>query len=511
MACRRPVILCILDGWGYRSESSHNAIALARTPVFDRLWYHKPHSLIRTSGLDVGLPQNHIGNSEVGHLTLGAGRVIWQNLVKITQAIRSGELDRHPLLTKLVAHLTRTRGTCHVIGLISPGGVHAHQEHLIALSRIVSEQGIPVVVHGIMDGRDVAPLSGREQMVQFLSDSVSFSGVRVGTVSGRYYAMDRDRRWDRTEKAYQVMVNAQGDTRPDPLQVIDESYARGISDEFIIPSVIEGYHGMVNGDGLLVGNFRSDRVRQLLMALVDPWFDTFSITRRVAWAAAVGMVEYSDSLNEFIEPLFSRLVVDHGIGQIVAEAGLTQLRIAETEKYPHVTYFFNGGQESCLPGESRILISSPKVATYDLHPQMSAQEITDKLINAVASKQYDFIVINYANPDMVGHTGRVSAAIAAVETVDHCLGQLESSIEHSNEILLITADHGNCEQMYDAQTGGPHTAHTLSLVPVILVNGPRSVRSLHSPGCLSDIAPTLLDLLSLESSAEMTGRSLLVR
>ena len=501
---RRPVMLVILDGWGWREESADNAVRLANTPVFDRLWSGCPHAFLSASGTEVGLPAGQIGNSEVGHLNIGAGRVVVQELPRIGAAIADGSLAKNPVLRDFVAALRKSGGTCHLLGLVSPGGVHSHQDHAIALVRLLAEAGLPVRVHAFMDGRDTPPRAGRDYLRSFqrqLPDS-----VRIATVSGRYYAMDRDKRWDRVQKAYRAIAEAEGPSFDEALAVIDDAYAAEIGDEFIVPAVIRGYGGMQDGDGLLCFNFRADRVRQILAALLDPDFAGFTRNRLPKFAAAVGMAQYSDDLATRMGVLFPPLAMADLLGQVVAAAGRHQLRIAETEKYAHVTYFLNGGEEAPNEGEDRILVPSPKVATYDLKPEMSAPEVTDKAVAAIDSGNYDLIVLNYANPDMVGHTGNLQAAIRAVETVDAGLGRIVEAVSRAGGMLLVTADHGNCELMRDPETGSPHTAHTTNPVPVILVGVTGA--ALHN-GILADVAPTLLELMGLAQPDAMTGHSLL--
>ncbi|MBI4184824.1 MAG: 2,3-bisphosphoglycerate-independent phosphoglycerate mutase [Proteobacteria bacterium] len=506
---RRPVLLCVLDGWGYREERADNAVLLARTPNFDRLWADWPRALLRTSGEDVGLPAGQMGNSEVGHMNLGAGRIVLQTLPRIDAAIKSGELAASPVLARLIAAARDSGGACHVLGLLSPGGVHSHQEQMAALARLLDEAGIEVRVHAFLDGRDAPPESGAEYLERFLAAVKGARRVRLATVTGRYYAMDRDRRWDRTERAWRVLVAADAPRVADPLAAIRESYAKGVSDEFVEPVAVGDYAGMRDGDALLVANFRADRVRQILAALLDPGFEGFARGRAVRFARAVGMVKYSDHLDKFLETLFPPKSLRNVLGEVVAKRGLKQLRIAETEKYPHVTFFLNGGEERLFAGEERILVPSPKVATYDLKPEMSAAEVTDRLVAAIGSGAFDLIVANYANPDMVGHTGSLEAAIRAVEAVDGCLGRVLAALAAAGGAALVTADHGNCEMMRDPETGGPHTAHTLNPVPAVLFNGPAEARRL-SDGRLADVAPTLLSLLGVAQPAEMTGRSLLI-
>ena len=502
----RPVVLCILDGWGDRPDADDNAIALAETPTWDRFTSRYPMARLIASAEDVGLPAGQMGNSEVGHMSLGSGRVVTQALPRIDTAIADGTLAASPVLEDLVERLRASGGRCHLMGLLSPGGVHSHQDHMAALAGIVGGAGVPVCVHAFLDGRDTPPKSAGEFMARFLADVSPVPDLAVGTVSGRYYAMDRDKRWERVEKAYAALVEAVGETAPEALAAIDQSYGLGATDEFVLPTVIGGYAGMADGDGVLMANFRADRAREILGALADPGFDGFPRSRVADLAARVGMVEYSTGLNRFFSALFPPPHLDNILGQVVSEAGMTQLRIAETEKYAHVTFFLNGGREAVYPGEERILVPSPKVATYDLKPEMSAAEVTDKLVQAIESGRFDLLVVNYANGDMVGHTGKLEAAIKAAQCIDGCLGRLETAVQKMGAVLLITADHGNLEMMRDDPTGQPHTAHTMNLVPVILVNGRAPALR---DGRLADVAPTVLGLLGLPRPDEMTGRSLL--
>jgi 2,3-bisphosphoglycerate-independent phosphoglycerate mutase len=395
------------------------------------------------------------------------------------------------------------------MGLLSPGGVHSHQAHLAALANILATAGVPVRVHAFLDGRDTPPSSARAYLERFLADvETTADGVRIATVSGRYFAMDRDQRWERVALAYRAMVLGEGEAARHALSAIDAAYVRGETDEFVKPTVIGGFAGMADGDGVLMGNFRADRAREILLALLDPELAGFARPRTVRFAAALGMVAYSERLNRFLATLFPPQDMRDTLGEVVSKAGLKQLRIAETEKYAHVTFFFNGGEEREFPGETRILVPSPKIATYDLKPEMSAYEVTDRLVEAIASGVYDFIVVNYANTDMVGHTGNLEAAIKAVEAVDRCLGRLAEAVGRAGGALLITADHGNAEMMCDHDTGQAHTAHTLNRVPVVLIHGPPAVTRL-ADGRLADIAPTVLSLLGLPQPEAMTGRSLL--
>ena len=502
---RRPVVLVVLDGWGWREDVADNAIRQAKTPSFDRLWSAGPRSFLRTSGRDVGLPDGQMGNSEVGHLNIGAGRVVMQDLPRINDAVASGEIARAPALTGFVQKLRQSRGTCHLLGLVSPGGVHSHQDHAAALARILADAGVPTVLHALTDGRDTPPQSADEYLQALIAALPA--AVPIVTVCGRYYAMDRDKRWERVAKAYDTIVAAEGPRFADARMAVSDAYSKQMFDEFIVPAVIGNYAGMHDGDGVLCFNFRADRVREILAAMIDPAFSGFARKHVVRFAAAVGMAQYSEELDKRMETIFPPQTYPNILGEVVAAAGRTQLRMAETEKYPHVTYFLNGGREEPYSGEDRVMVPSPKVATYDLQPEMSAPELTAKAVEAIRSGKYDLIVLNYANPDMVGHTGSLPAAIKAVETVDTGLGKIADAIESVGGALLVTADHGNCEMMRDPETGGPHTAHTTNPVPLVLL-GARN-RALLADGRLADIAPTLLELMDLPKPSEMTGMSLL--
>jgi 2,3-bisphosphoglycerate-independent phosphoglycerate mutase len=494
----------ILDGWGWREDPADNAVLQANTPAFDRLWSTCPHALLDTSGRDVGLPDGQMGNSEVGHLNIGAGRVVKQELPRIGDAIASGEIAQAPALRHLIERLKASGGVCHLMGLVSPGGVHSHQDHALALAKIFAEAGVPTAVHVFTDGRDTPPQSAGNYVQQFAAALPRQAAI--ATVSGRYFAMDRDKRWERVKQAYDAIVEAQGPRFHNAGAVIADAYKHNTFDEFIVPAVIGDYRGMRDGDGILCFNFRADRVRQILTAILDPTFSGFPRKRVIRVAAAVGMAEYSSALNPFLEAIFPPQSLDNVIGEVVANAGRKQLRMAETEKYAHVTYFLNGGRERPYEGEDRILVPSPKVATYDLQPEMSAPEVTDKAVEAIASGKYDLIVLNYANPDMVGHTGSLQAAIKAVETVDTGLGRIADAIAKSGGALMVIADHGNCELMRDPETGGPHTAHTTNPVPVIVLGS--DAKALAN-GRLSDVAPTLLKLMDMPQPKEMTGQALL--
>jgi 2,3-bisphosphoglycerate-independent phosphoglycerate mutase len=504
MQKRRPVMLVVLDGWGWREEAADNAVRQARTPTFDHLWASCPHAFLRTSGKDVGLPDGQMGNSEVGHLNIGAGRLVVQDLPRIDAAIASGQIERAPALKSLIESLRQSGGTCHLMGLVSPGGVHSHQDHAAALAGILVKASVSTVVHAFTDGRDTPPRSAGDDIARLVAALPR--SVPIATVSGRYYAMDRDRRWDRVAKAYHAVVAAEGPRFASASAVIADAYAHDISDEFVVPAVVGEYPGMRNGDGVLCFNFRADRVREILSALLDPTFSGFARRRSVRVAAATGMTQYSEQLDALMGMIFPPQSLANVLGQVVAEAGRSQLRMAETEKYAHVTYFLNGGEEEPYRGEDRIMVPSPKVATYDLKPEMSAPELTDKAVEAIGSGRYDLIVLNYANPDMVGHTGSLAAAVQAVEAVDAGLGRISEAIAKAGGALLVTADHGNCETMRDPETGGPHTAHTTNPVPVLLLGGGNVSLA---EGRLADVAPTLLELMGLSQPTEMTGRSLL--
>lgn len=504
MQKRRPVMLVVLDGWGWREETADNAVRQARTPTFNMLWETCPHSFLHTSGKDVGLPGGQMGNSEVGHLNIGAGRVVMQDLPRITDAEENGELAKNVELTAFIAKLRASGGTCHLMGLISPGGVHSHQDHAVALARVLADAKIPTVVHVFTDGRDTPPRSADEDVKRLIAALPA--GIKIATICGRYYAMDRDNRWERVSRAYATLVAGEGPRATDPVRVVTDSYAADKGDEFITPVVMGDYAGMKDGDGILSFNFRADRVRELLGAMLDPDFKGFERPRVVKFAAAAGMTQYSTDLDRFLTTLFAPQSLDNVLGKVVADAGRTQLRMAETEKYPHVTYFLNGGEETPYPGEDRIMVPSPKVATYDLQPEMSAPELTDKAVVAINSGKYDMIVLNFANPDMVGHTGVLSAAIKAVETVDTGLGRIVEALKAQGGALLVTADHGNCEMMRDPETGGPHTSHTTNPVPVIIMG---SDSKSMAEGRLADLAPTMLALMGLDKPPQMTGTSLL--
>lgn len=506
---QKPVMLLILDGWGYREKTTKdNAIEQGQTPNWHQMVATCPNSLIETSGLAVGLPDGQMGNSEVGHMNLGAGRVVMQDLPKIDQAIAEHTLEKNPVVVELIDTLKQNGKTCHLMGLMSPGGVHSHQAHMVALCEILNRNNIKVNVHAFLDGRDTPPSSAQGFLAEFNEAVKNMANVQVVTLSGRFYAMDRDKRWDRVELAYNNIVCATGKHYSSTDEAMSASYAAGVTDEFVLPCVIGNYTGAVDGDAILMANFRADRAREILYALADDSFTGFVRQKTIKFSINVGMAEYSVDHNRFMKTIFAPEALKNIYGEVVANHGLTQLRIAETEKYAHVTFFFNGGEERMFNGEDRILINSPKVATYDLKPEMSIYEVTDKLVEAIKSRKYDTIICNYANGDMVGHTGIMAAALKAVAAVDECLGRVADAIKEVDGVLLVTADHGNVEKMVDETTGEPYTAHTVGKVRAVLYNAPSTIKGLKN-GKLADIAPTLLDLLHIEQPLEMTGHSLL--
>ena len=507
---RAPVALIVMYGWGSRPEREGNAIELARTPVWHQLWERWPHTLLDASGLAVGLPAGQMGNSEVGHLNLGAGRVVPQDIVRISQSIADGSFFRLEPFLALGEHLRRTGGTLHLVGLLGPGGVHALDAHLLGCIELGLRLDAPrIAIQGFLDGRDTLPAIGAEVVQRLLGDMKRIAGPRavLASLCGRYYAMDRDKRWDRTQLAYDALVRGEGRLATDAVRAVQESYEQGITDEFVKPIVMQGDDGgavcpMRDGDAMLCFNFRSDRMRQIVAALMIDGFSGFPVPDRPR-LMAVTMTQYNQTFP--IPQAFPPFSMARIMAEVLADQGCTQLRTAETEKYPHVTYFFNGGFETPYRGEERILVPSPKVATYDLEPEMSAAGIADTLCQALERRTHDFMLCNFANADMVGHTGVMPAVITAVETIDACLGRIMASADKVGASLFITADHGNAELMIDPGTGGPHTAHTTNPVPFVSVRG---VERLRSGGALGDVAPTILNLMGLEQSPEMTGRDL---
>ena len=508
----RPVALIVLDGWGYREEVEGNAIRLSRTPAWDAIWQAPARTLLAASELRVGLPAGQMGNSEVGHLNLGAGRVVMQDLVRISASIEDGSFFFNSALIDRCNDVKSTGGTLHLVGLIGSGGVHAIDTHLYALIDLAVREEVPrVAIHAFMDGRDTMPTSGLGYMEELLAYIAARNGrtqIRVASVSGRYYAMDRDRRWQRTELAYRAVVDGDGPAASSPVAAITTSYDAGITDEFMLPVVIaengNAVAPMHDGDAIICVNYRSDRMRQIVQSIMDPGFAGFARPRRLrVTMTTLTSYDRTFGLPVAFEPQsMANLVVD-----MLALSGRSMLKTAETEKYPHVTYFFNGGREEPCKGEDRVLVPSQKVATYDLMPEMSAPGITDGLCSALESRSHDFVLCNYANADMVGHSGSMDATIKAVETVDVCLSRVLRSAEKSGTRLLITADHGNAEMMIDPATGGPHTAHTTNPVPFVVV-GDESIRALRSGGALCDVGPTILSMMGIGQPPEMTGTNL---
>ncbi|UXX82639.1 2,3-bisphosphoglycerate-independent phosphoglycerate mutase [Roseovarius pelagicus] len=504
MSTPKPVVLCILDGWGLSDDTTANAPVLAKTPHFDALMATCPNATLITHGPDVGLPQGQMGNSEVGHMNIGAGRVVEMDLRRIDRAIETGTFANLPGIQRFANKLRQTGGTAHLLGVLSDGGVHSHLDHMIAAAKALTQHGLRVAIHAFTDGRDVAQVSAKSYLEELRSALPA--GAFIATVSGRYYAMDRDNRWERVELAYQALAQGRGYTAETAGEAIEHAYGKGRTDEFIKPRVLGSYSGMQDGDGILCLNFRADRAREILAAFADPTFDHFDTGKRPAFAIVSGFTEYSRRHAEYMDCIFPDEQPVNTLGAWVAQHGRTQFHLAETEKYPHVTFFLNGGKEAPEPGEDRYMAASPRVATYDLQPEMSAAEVTDQLVGAI-EKRYDLIVVNYANPDMVGHTGDLTAAIAACEAVDSGLGRALTALKASGGAMIVTADHGNCEMMIDPVSGKPHTAHTTNPVPVILVGGPEGTGL--QKGRLADLAPTLLALMDLEQPPQMTGKSLL--
>ncbi|MDJ0821118.1 MAG: 2,3-bisphosphoglycerate-independent phosphoglycerate mutase [Paracoccaceae bacterium] len=499
----KPVILTILDGWGLSNDTAANAPYLAKTPTMDRLMATCPNATLITHGPDVGLPTGQMGNSEVGHTNIGAGRVVAMDLGQIDLAIEDGSFFENNALLDFAAKVKAAGGTAHVMGLTSDGGVHSHSDHLLAAAKVLTDAGLPVAMHVITDGRDVPPKSAAAQVAAF--EQALPQGARIVTVTGRYYAMDRDNRWERVEKAYRAMIDANAPQVASAVAGIEASYANEKADEFIDPVIVGDYAGVQPGDGVFFANFRADRAREILAAIGDPQFKDFE-RDQPQLSALLGMVEYSDPHNAYMTTAYPKQEIVNTLGEWVAKHGKTQFRLAETEKYPHVTFFLNGGKEQPEDHEDRFMPTSPKVATYDLQPEMSAGEVTERFVAAIEAG-YDLIVVNYANPDMVGHTGDLQAAMQACEAVDQGLGQVVATLEKTGGAMLVIADHGNCEVMVDPDTGGPHTAHTTNLVPVILFGGPEGAHL--SDGRLADVAPTLLQLMDLPKPDEMTGESLI--
>ena len=509
----KPLLLIILDGWGYRPAVEGNAIALARKPTWDRLLREFPNTLIHTSGPYVGLPDGQMGNSEVGHLNMGSGRIIHMDITRIDRMVESGELFRQPLLVGAMEHARKR--SLHLLGLLSDGGVHSHIEHLYALLRMARQMEVSnVFVHAFLDGRDTPPTSGVEYLEQLQGEMKTIGVGAVASVCGRYWAMDRDKRWERTQKAYAAMVLGEGAKAQDPLAVVRESYSREVTDEFVEPIVITDPQGQPlatirDDDAVIFFNFRADRARQITRALTDPALEGIPRASMPERLHYVGMTRYDKSFE--LPYVLGPEEPQHILANLFAERGFRNLRVAETEKYAHVTYFFNGGVETAFPGEERILIPSPKVPTYDLKPEMSAEGVADAVVKAVEGKTFDFQIINFANADMVGHSGKLEAAIRAVEAVDAQLGRIETAVRRAGGGMMVTADHGNAETMIDPVTGGPHTYHTTNPVPLVLACPDADSVDLREGGSLRDIAPTLLGLAGIPATAEMTGKDLRVQ
>ncbi|MCL2860056.1 MAG: 2,3-bisphosphoglycerate-independent phosphoglycerate mutase [Oscillospiraceae bacterium] len=502
------MMLVILDGFGINENEKGNAVKLANTPVIDKLMKQYPNTQIHTSSLDVGLPEGQMGNSEVGHTNIGAGRIVYQDLARINKDIEDGNFFSNEKLVGAIEHCKQNKTKLHILGLLSDGGIHSHTRHLYALLELAKRKDFEdVFIHCFLDGRDTPPASAESYITELKSKLEEKQLGKIASIMGRFYSMDRDKRWDRVEKAYNAMVNGVGEKAVSATVAIETSYQKEIFDEFVVPTVICNEENPIatidENDAVIFFNYRSDRAREITRALVDPEFKEFE-TKKLN-LHYVCFTEYDTTMPN-VEVAFEPIKLTNTFGEYISKMGLKQLRIAETEKYAHVTFFFNGGEEQQYPGEDRILVPSPKVQTYDEQPEMSAKEVTEKVIVAINSKKYDCIILNFANPDMVGHTGNLEAAIKAVEAVDECLGQVVETVERQQGMMIITADHGNCEQMIDYVTGEPHTAHTTNVVPLILI-GKDNVK-LHT-GKLADIAPTMLKLMGLNKPAEMTGESLI--
>ncbi|WP_295313280.1 2,3-bisphosphoglycerate-independent phosphoglycerate mutase [Roseobacter sp.] len=504
MSPPKPVALCILDGWGISERREGNAPLLADTPVMDRIMANCPNATLITHGPDVGLPRGQMGNSEVGHTNIGAGRVVAMDLGQIDLAIEEGTFAENPRLRDYIDAVRGAGGRAHLMGVVSDGGVHGHLSHMVAAAKALDNAGVDVVIHALTDGRDVGPKSA-EGFFETLTAALPET-VRIVTVTGRYFAMDRDNRWDRVEKAYRAIIRGKGEQAQDAAPAVEAAYARGETDEFIAPTVIGDYSGARDGDAVFCLNFRADRAREIMAAIGAPEFDGFDRGARVNWSALMGMAQYSQAHSEYMTVMYPKPEIANTLGDWVAQKGLRQFRLAETEKYPHVTFFLNGGEEVSFAGEDRKMPKSPDVATYDLQPEMSAGEVTDAFVGAIR-EGYDLIVVNYANPDMVGHTGDVQAAIKACEAVDQGLGRVLEALEAAGGAMVVCADHGNCDVMIDPETGGPHTAHTLNPVPVAVIGAPEGTKI--TDGRLADLAPTILHLMGIEPPAEMTGRCLI--
>lgn len=510
-SAKKPMVLVILDGYGYREDRKDNAILNAKRPVMDKLWQTRPHTLISASGLDVGLPDGQMGNSEVGHVNLGAGRIVYQDLTRLDKEIKDGDFFTNAVLTGAVDKAVAAGKAVHIMGLMSPGGVHSHEDHILAMVELAAKRGAEAIyLHAFLDGRDTPPRSAEATLKRFTEKFATLGKGRIASVIGRYYAMDRDNRWDRVQLAYDLMTEAKGEfTADNAVAALQAAYARDENDEFVKPTVIraagEADAAMNDGDALIFMNFRADRARQITRAFINPDFDGFTRNKVVKFSEFVMLTEYAADIKATCA--YPPESLNNTFGEWLMKHDKTQLRISETEKYAHVTFFYNGGVEEPFKGEERILVNSPKVATYDLQPEMSSAELTDKLVSAIGSGKYDAIICNYPNGDMVGHTGVYDAAVQAVEALDHCIGQVVEAVQNAGGQLLITADHGNAEQMKDDTTGQPHTAHTSLPVPLIYVG--KDATAVEG-GKLSDIAATMLTLMGMEIPQEMTGKPLFI-
>jgi 2,3-bisphosphoglycerate-independent phosphoglycerate mutase len=502
---KKTTLLCILDGWGIGQKQEDNAIHKAHTPNYDRFLTKYPHSKIKTSGLDVGLPDGQIGNSEVGHISIGSGRIIYQNLPRINKEISLDNLKNNPILQKLIQK--KDNKICHLMGLFSNGGVHSHLDHIIYLANFLAKNDFLVKIHAFLDGRDVPQKSAIADFDKFASKISNFNNIQIATIAGRYYAMDRDQKWDRTKLSYDAIISGVGKKYDIISDAINDHYQQNITDEFILPSIIGDYEGINDGEDIICANFRADRARQICSSILDPNFKQFK-NKKINFNKSIALTSYSDDLNQFQEIIFPAIEVKNSLAEILQDNNLKQLRIAETEKYAHVTFFFSGGREQKFNLEDRILIPSPNVSTYDLQPEMSAKEVSKNIIEQIKSNKYDFIVVNYANPDMVGHSGVLNSAIKACTVIDEQLGRLEKEILKINGKMLITADHGNIENMID-ENNNPHTAHTLNPVPLILIANDYKRYQLKD-GILSDIAPSILKLMNLNQPNEMNGKNLIL-
>jgi 2,3-bisphosphoglycerate-independent phosphoglycerate mutase len=506
---KKPIVLCILDGWGIPKDDKYSAIAKANLPNYRNYMTNYPNSQLQASGEYVGLPEGQMGNSEVGHTNIGAGRVVMQTLPMINRDVVNNTIKDKPVIKDMISKIKASGKAMHLIGLASDGGVHSHINHIINIAKIFNDNNVKVYLHLLTDGRDVAQKSALVYIKKFYDELIkNYPGVVIATIGGRYYGMDRDKRWDRVENAYDAIVLGECSEKfKTATDCVESSYKKDITDEFIVPSVIGNYEGMKDGDGFLFCNFRADRARELTMALGSKDFKDFARKKIVKFTVMGELTEYSEDHAKYLETVYAPEEIRHSLGEVVSEAGLKQLRIAETEKYAHVTFFFNGGKETVFDGEERVLISSPKVATYDLQPEMSAEGVKDGVLKAIESNNFDLIIINFANPDMVGHTGIMEAAIIACEAVDKDLGEIVKAVKNKDGIIFVTADHGNVEKMFDEVTGQPYTAHTTNPVPFIMIGNELNGIKLTN-GALCDIAPTILKVMELKQPKEMTGKCL---